>query len=76
MPRRNRLMHVEYVKIYHEALKSPLLIDVPIDSILHEYLYLLASLREEWNFLTAPTHKDILYLTKKLLRRLTEKYDL
>lgn len=65
-----KIIHIEYIRVYHEILKFEEVIDIDIDRIFQAYLKLLADVRKIKNLSKPPTRFDIDCMVDLLLMKL------
>lgn len=68
--RQRKLIHVEYIRAYHNILKYEEVIDIELDIIYQTYLNVIARLRSEIDLTKSPEKNDILYVEELVIDKL------
>lgn len=68
--RQRKLIHVEYIRAYHNILKYEEVIDIELDIIYQTYLNVIAKLRSEIDLTKSPEKNDILYVEELVIDKL------
>lgn len=68
--RARKLIHVEYIRAYHNILKYEEVIDIELDIIYQTYLNVIAKLRSEIDLTKSPEKNDILYVEELVIDKL------
>lgn len=69
--RKNKTLHTEYLRVYHEVLKYEEVIDINIDFIFQTFLKIVAQVREKVDLTIPPGQREITNMKELVLDELS-----